>query len=676
MQHYNTNQGEPSEELPFDVERQSLPIPRPIRITSASRLDSTGLPVPPPPADSPPVTPVVSQPKVQAKTSNVNGSILLPSKPHKTPDDMFSSEYGEVKGDVYVSNNYKEEEGGDSSCTSNTSTGVEENSKQQMPVKTMFAIVTVLVVLLVIITVMVAMYFFHFSKTSEDVVPDAAQLPDWGIGQATFRPTQGPTSAIDLTLTPTQRPTSSNATSDATSNPSASPAILVAPSLPTLPPALNSVLITQTPTTSNPSTSPTRVPSLPTLPPALTSVLITKAPSVPTTNPTTAPNPPTLTPTSNPTNRPTQSPTLATPDPTAGLVPTSAPTQSPTNLFYDTIADFVQDDNADPAVQKAVHWLSEEADEAGSIPFSFDQKYMQRYGIIKLYFSVDPTVQLANSDTDRLPNVAMRSQDACSWRGMTCDSNGLLTAIKLSSRDLDGSLPADWGMFRNLKSIDFHSNKLKGSIPEGMYDISGLEEVFLYKNQLTGSISSKIGDLWSLKRFHLSHNRLSGSIPPELASTENRIRRIQYFNVHRNQMTGSIPSNMRLRSLYWMDLGDNQFSGEVPEEFGPESVRLRHLLLDHNKFSGTFPSSALNAGDGRLDELFINDNEFSGTFPGDHKSLNAIYAMTIQNNNFVAMERNSTCELDVFSGGELVEFKSKCLICRCGTSLMCEHCVL
>lgn len=125
-----------------------------------------------------------------------------------------------------------------------------------------------------------------------------------------------------------------------------------------------------------------------------------------------------------------------------------------------------------------------------------------------------------------------------------------------------------------------------------------------------------------------------------------------------------------------MDLGDNQFSGEVPQEFGPESVRLRHLFLDHNKFSGTFPSSALNAGDGRLDELFINDNEFSGTFPGDHKSTTAMYALTIQNNNFVAMQRNSTCDLDVFSGGELVEFKSECLICRCGFSLMCQNCVL
>mmetsp|Transcript_5466 Transcript_5466/g.12877 ORF Transcript_5466/g.12877 Transcript_5466/m.12877 type:complete len:140 (+) Transcript_5466:1603-2022(+) len=139
-------------------------------------------------------------------------------------------------------------------------------------------------------------------------------------------------------------------------------------------------------------------------------------------------------------------------------------------------------------------------------------------------------------------------------------------------------------------------------------------------------------------------------------------------------MTGTIPANMRLRQLFSMDLGYNQFDGTLPSF--SEAVRLRHLYLDHNRFSGTFPSSVLNAGDGRLNTLFINDNEFAGTFPGDHQQLNYMVELTIENNNFVSMEKNSTCQLDVFSGGELVEFKSDCLVCRCGVDFMCRHCQL
>mmetsp|Transcript_5468 Transcript_5468/g.12879 ORF Transcript_5468/g.12879 Transcript_5468/m.12879 type:complete len:558 (+) Transcript_5468:250-1923(+) len=385
--------------------------------------------------------------------------------------------------------------------------------------------------------------------------------------------------------------------------------------------------------------------------------------------------------------RPTVSAPIETVSPSS--FPTTSPTLAPTTLsptktFDDIITDFLFQENSnvssadDPAVQKAVTWLVDEANAAQSILFPLDQKYLQRFGLLILYFSVDPNDTdniIQPSNNSRLPNQEMRNQDECSWPGMTCDANGMLTAVKLSNRQLDGTLPVEcWGFLSNLKSIDFSRNELSGSIPEGVYDISRLEEIFLYKNRLTGVISPKIGYLWSLRRFHLSHNQISGPIPGELASSESRIRQLRYFNVHRNQMTGTIPANMRLRQLFSMDLGYNQFDGTLPSF--SEAVRLRHLYLDHNRFSGTFPSSVLNAGDGRLNTLFINDNEFAGTFPGDHQQLNYMVELTIENNNFVSMEKNSTCQLDVFSGGELVEFKSDCLVCRCGVDFMCRHCQL
>jgi len=297
-------------------------------------------------------------------------------------------------------------------------------------------------------------------------------------------------------------------------------------------------------------------------------------------------------------------------------------------------------------------WLIDEAYFAQELVFPLNEKYLQRFGILVMYYSIFAEPLQAGDDvatkppsiigekdvvvdvqseylrTPRLgeislPNWGMRTQDECFWKGMTCNENGMLVEIKLPNRDCVGTLPKELGLFSNLKVIDFSKNKLQGSIPEELYDNLELEGMFLYKNQLSGTISSKIGELWNLTHVHLSHNQISGSIPPRMAS-RSKIRQIRYFNVHRNQMTGSIPSNMRLRKMFFMDLGYNKLSGTLPSDLGTQSVRLRHLYLDHNNFEGSFPSEVLNAGNGRLRALTLNNNNFSGAFPDEHQLSNSI----------------------------------------------------
>ena len=68
-----------------------------------------------------------------------------------------------------------------------------------------------------------------------------------------------------------------------------------------------------------------------------------------------------------------------------------------------------------------------------------------------------------------------------------------------------------------------------------------------------------------------------------------------------------------------MDLGNNKFSGTLPADLGVDFVRLRHLFLDHNKFTGTVPQSYIWAGDGRIQSLVLNDNLLRGSFPGNHQ---------------------------------------------------------
>ena len=79
---------------------------------------------------------------------------------------------------------------------------------------------------------------------------------------------------------------------------------------------------------------------------------------------------------------------------------------------------------------------------------------------------------------------------------------------------------------------------------------------------------------------------------------------------------------MRLRQVFYMDLGNNALTGTVPADIGTDYVRMRHLFLDHNSLEGPFPTEVLNGGEGRLKELTLNNNKFTGTFPGHSLSPN------------------------------------------------------
>ena len=69
--------------------------------------------------------------------------------------------------------------------------------------------------------------------------------------------------------------------------------------------------------------------------------------------------------------------------------------------------------------------------------------------------------------------------------------------------------------------------------------------------------------------------------------------------------------------MFAMDLGRNQFSGQLPDDLGEQFIRLRHLFLDHNKFDGTLPSSFVTVGNGRLESLAINHNRLTGDVPSN-----------------------------------------------------------
>ena len=268
------------------------------------------------------------------------------------------------------------------------------------------------------------------------------------------------------------------------------------------------------------------------------------------------------------------------------------------------------------------------------------------------------------------PNDARFLVDECDWEGVECatkdnttSTSTIVTQVRWDHRDLDGSIASTLGLLTALTSLDMSNNNLEGSIPESMYKLTDLEEIILFKNGLTGTISKSIGNLDKLTRFHLSHNSLAGTLPSELKSdggSEDGIRPIEYFNVYSNQLTGTLPTDLRWRRCDYFDVGRNQLEGTLPDDIGDKFIALRHMFLDHNAFSGTFPSSYNTIGNGRLVVLAIESNQLSGVVPGEREIYDNLVQYTLHDNNFVAQEPQN-CRNNL-----LVEFKADCPnVCTC-----------
>ena len=86
-----------------------------------------------------------------------------------------------------------------------------------------------------------------------------------------------------------------------------------------------------------------------------------------------------------------------------------------------------------------------------------------------------------------------------------------------------------------------------------------------------------------------------------------------YLNLNYNQLSGSLPSTIRMNEMFYFDLSHNALTGKLPTSVN--MIVLKHFHLDHNRFTGSIPNSYPRMGNSRFFEFFVNDNQLTGTFP-------------------------------------------------------------
>lgn len=138
------------------------------------------------------------------------------------------------------------------------------------------------------------------------------------------------------------------------------------------------------------------------------------------------------------------------------------------------------------------------------------------------------------------------------------------------------------------------------------------------------------------------------------------------LNLCHNQLTGTIPRQLRLRKLKYLDIGYNNMTGPLPQEWwrSGQLHRLKNLYVDHNRFTGSLPADFVQIANGRLSSFILSYNLFTGVFPGQWTPNRFIQAVDIRKSGFWAVDRN-LCTRNVFAGGEMTTFRSDCAVCPC-----------
>ena len=177
----------------------------------------------------------------------------------------------------------------------------------------------------------------------------------------------------------------------------------------------------------------------------------------------------------------------------------------------------------------------------------------QRFALLTLWFQ---------SDYEWFRQNNWLSGHECSWEGVECEfvspwqSRSLSKSWEDSERDLQVR-------HRIVTKLNLANNNLQGNLPPNLHMLKNLTSLNLSWNQIHGTIPKLISSMIWLENLQLNDNILSQELSLDFSNMSNLIE----LNLSNNQLTGQIPSSLyQAVSITHIQLDNNEFTGRILED--------------------------------------------------------------------------------------------------------------
>ncbi|KAG5526199.1 hypothetical protein RHGRI_032468 [Rhododendron griersonianum] len=218
----------------------------------------------------------------------------------------------------------------------------------------------------------------------------------------------------------------------------------------------------------------------------------------------------------------------------------------------------------------------------------------------------------------------------CSIEGKIPEGIGNLTLLQnleLSCNSLVGEIPEGITKLKNLWQLELYSNYLVGKFPIGFRNLTNLIYFDASTNSLEGDLS-EIKYLVNLVSLQLFENQFSGEIPVEFGE----FKFLQNLSLYKNKLIGSLPQKIGSHSgLEFIDVSENSLTGPIPPEMC-KNEKMTELLMLQNKFTGGIPENYVNCSS--LHRFRVNNNSLSGIVPAGIWSLPNLSIVDLTWNQF------------------------------------------
>nr|GMC80255.1 receptor-like protein 12 [Ipomoea batatas] len=227
-----------------------------------------------------------------------------------------------------------------------------------------------------------------------------------------------------------------------------------------------------------------------------------------------------------------------------------------------------------------------------------------------------------------------------------------LTVLSLAGCDFSGTVPQKVFQVPTLQTIDLSFNEmLGGSLPDFPKNGS-LKSLTLYGTMFSGNLPESIGNLRLLSHLDLAYCDFSGAISVSITKLTNLVG----LRLHGNHFSGWIPPLKLVKNLTYINLSNNDFTGEIPSSHWDGLNNLKNLDLSENSFSGPIPASLFflpslttlslygNKLSGHINELqnvtsaleviHFSGNKLEGTIPSFFFQLQNLSALYLSSNKF------------------------------------------